>query len=58
MRGSRPIQVGPVRILGMHRSGTSSLAGSLESAGLNLEDVVNASPHDKKGKQSSEKDQR
>ncbi|BBB25496.1 sulfotransferase [Amphritea japonica] len=38
-----------VCILGMHRSGTSCLAGCLEERGLFLGDVVNASPHNKKG---------
>lgn len=36
-------------ILGMHRSGTSALAGSLEEAGLELGRVVEAAPHNRKG---------
>ena len=39
----------PVIVLGMHRSGTSLLAGSLEAAGLFLGEVNNAAPHNKKG---------
>jgi hypothetical protein len=38
-----------VCILGMHRSGTSCLAGSLEEAGLFLGDVVTRTPHNLKG---------
>ena len=38
-----------VIILGMHRSGTSMLAGTLEEAGLYLGDVINSSPFNKKG---------
>jgi hypothetical protein len=33
----------------MHRSGTSCLAGCLEERGLDLGDVVNAAPHNRKG---------
>ena len=40
---------GAVAILGMHRSGTSCLAGTLESHGLALGDVSHQSPHNKKG---------
>ncbi len=43
------MNVDPIIILGMHRSGTSLLAGSLEAAGLFLGDVNNAAPHNKKG---------
>lgn len=39
----------PVIILGMHRSGTSCLAGSLQEAGLFLGDVIVEAPHNKKG---------
>mgnify|MGYP001821046382 CR=1 FL=1 len=39
----------PVIILGMHRSGTSCLAGSLEQAGLSLGDVNRKAPHNAKG---------
>ena len=38
-----------VCILGMHRSGTSCLAGSLEEAGLHLGEVITAAPHNAKG---------
>ena len=36
-------------ILGMHRSGTSCLAGSLQQAGLFCGDVVESAPYNKKG---------
>ena len=36
-------------ILGMHRSGTSCLAGALEACGLFLGDVSRANPHNKRG---------
>jgi hypothetical protein len=36
-------------VLGMHRSGTSCLAGSLQEAGLFLGDVLTAAPHNVKG---------
>ncbi len=36
-------------ILGMHRSGTSTLTGCLEARGLYLGDVVNSAPHNRKG---------
>lgn len=39
----------PVAILGMHRSGTSCLAGSLEEAGLFLGEVNTAAPFNKRG---------
>lgn len=38
-----------VLILGMHRSGTSCLAGSLQEAGLYLGEVNTAAPHNAKG---------
>lgn len=38
-----------VIIIGMHRSGTSLLAGSLEAAGLHLGEVNTAAPFNKKG---------
>ncbi|HEX4477677.1 MAG TPA: sulfotransferase [Polyangiaceae bacterium] len=38
-----------VLIVGMHRSGTSSLAGSLEEAGLHLGEVITVAPHNEKG---------
>jgi hypothetical protein len=38
-----------VCVIGMHRSGTSSLAGSLQEAGLHLGDVITEAPHNAKG---------
>lgn len=38
-----------VAILGMHRSGTSCLAGSLQVAGLELGEVFTHNPHNRKG---------
>ena len=40
-------------ILGMHRSGTSALAGSLEQAGVYLGDVNRSSPDNVKGNRES-----
>lgn len=40
-------------ILGMHRSGTSSLAGSLQSAGVALGEVNTQAPHNAKGNRES-----
>ena len=42
-----------VVILGMHRSGTSLLTGTLQEAGLVLGDVVNSAPHNRKGNRES-----
>ncbi len=42
-----------VIILGMHRSGTSSLAGSLQSAGLFLGEVNTQAPYNAKGNRES-----
>ena len=39
----------PIVILGMHRSGTSCLAGCLEELGLHLGTVITSAPHNKKG---------
>ena len=36
-------------VLGMHRSGTSCLAGTLQEAGVFLGDVVTRAPHNLKG---------
>lgn len=36
-------------VLGMHRSGTSCLAGSLERCGVHLGDVSRENPHNRKG---------
>lgn len=43
----------PVLVLGMHRSGTSCLAGSLEEAGLYLGQVNTAAPHNARGNRES-----
>lgn len=43
----------PVAVLGMHRSGTSSLAGSLQEAGLHLGEVVTQAQHNQKGNRES-----
>jgi hypothetical protein len=42
-----------ITILGMHRSGTSLLTGSLQEAGLELGDVVTEAPHNRKGNRES-----
>ncbi|MCB1776381.1 MAG: sulfotransferase family protein [Candidatus Competibacteraceae bacterium] len=42
-----------ILVLGMHRSGTSCLAGSLEEAGLYLGEVNTAAPHNAKGNRES-----
>jgi len=42
-------QAGTVLILGMHRSGTSCLAGALQEAGLHLGNVNEKAPHNAKG---------
>lgn len=39
----------PVAVIGMHRSGTSCLAGCLENLGLNLGEVNTQAPHNKRG---------
>ena len=46
---SHPIHARPVVIVGMHRSGTSCLAGCLEQLGLHLGNVITSSPHNEKG---------
>jgi len=40
-------------IIGMHRSGTSCLAGSLQQLGLHLGEVYKTSPYNKKGNRES-----
>lgn len=45
----------PILILGMHRSGTSCLAGCLEAAGLTLGDVNRSAPHNAKGNREHER---
>ncbi len=44
-----------VAILGMHRSGTSWLAGSLESMGLALGEVETSNPHNRRGNRENSK---
>lgn len=44
----------PVIVLGMHRSGTSLLTGSLEAAGICLGDVNHAAPYNRKGNKEHE----
>jgi hypothetical protein len=44
-----------VCIVGMHRSGTSCLAGSLQEAGLHLGDVITAAPHNAKGNRENKR---
>lgn len=46
---NKPSNKNIVIIMGMHRSGTSCLAGCLQEMGLFLGDVVTAAPHNKKG---------
>jgi len=45
----------PVIVLGMHRSGTSLLAGCLEAAGLHLGDVNSAAPFNERGNKENER---
>lgn len=40
-------------VLGMHRSGTSCLAGSLQCRGLHLGDVQESNPHNRRGNRES-----
>lgn len=49
MKARKSEVVAPVIVLGMHRSGTSCLTGSLQQAGLVLGDVHTANPFNKKG---------
>jgi hypothetical protein len=42
-----------VAVLGMHRSGTSWLAGSLQELGLEMGEVSTSDPHNKKGNRES-----
>lgn len=46
--------ISPIIILGMHRSGTSLVAGCLEAAGLYLGPVNNYAPFNKKGNKENE----
>ena len=43
-----------VIVLGMHRSGTSCLAGSLQTSDLELGEVHTANPHNKKGNRENQ----
>ena len=43
-----------VIVLGMHRSGTSCLAGSLQASNLELGEVHTANPHNKKGNRENQ----
>lgn len=43
------VTAAPIAVVGMHRSGTSCLAGCLEDLGLSLGAVNTAAPHNKKG---------
>ncbi|MDD9984602.1 MAG: sulfotransferase [Gammaproteobacteria bacterium] len=54
MREARPQAPPCVIVLGMHRSGTSLLTGSLEAAGLNLGNVNNAAKFNEKGNKENE----
>ncbi|MGV3580251.1 hypothetical protein [Brevundimonas sp.] len=45
----------PVAVIGMHRSGTSCLAGCLEDLGLSLGAVNTAAPHNRKGNRENER---
>jgi hypothetical protein len=49
--GARPARV--ITVLGMHRSGTSCLAGSLEQQGLFLGDVNQSAPFNRRGNRES-----
>lgn len=44
----------PILILGMHRSGTSCLAGSLQQRGLFLGEVHESRPHNRKGNRENQ----
>ena len=48
-----PAQQRVLAVLGMHRSGTSLLTGTLQEAGLVLGDVVTAAPFNQKGNRES-----
>jgi len=44
----------PIIVLGMHRSGTSLVTGSLEATGMHLGEVNTAAPHNAKGNRENE----
>ncbi|MGA0545433.1 hypothetical protein ACO2Q1_09170 [Brevundimonas sp. VNH65] len=43
------MSLAPVAVIGMHRSGTSCLAGCLENLGLTLGEVITEAPHNRRG---------
>lgn len=47
--------VRPILLLGMHRSGTSCLAGSLQQRGLYLGEVYESRPHNRKGNRENQR---
>lgn len=44
----------PILVLGMHRSGTSCLTGSLQQRGLHLGQVYESRPHNRKGNRENQ----
>ena len=54
MHEARPHAPPCVIVLGMHRSGTSLITGSLEAAGLYLGEVNNAATYNRKGNKENE----
>jgi hypothetical protein len=52
--GSAMTASAPVLILGMHRSGTSCLAGSLQQRGLHLGEVYESRPYNRKGNRENQ----
>lgn len=50
-----PVRNSTICVLGMHRSGTSCLAGCLEERGLYLGDVANASANNPKGNKENKR---
>ena len=54
MADALPARPPCVIVLGMHRSGTSLLTGSLEAAGLYLGEVNNGAPFNRKGNKENE----
>jgi len=49
MKYQQPMSIETILILGMHRSGTSCLTGSLQSSGVFLGEVFTKNPYNKKG---------
>jgi len=54
-RGNNATSKPVVMILGMHRSGTSSLTGSLQQSGLYLGDVYTENPFNRKGNRENDR---